>query len=337
MGRPPRLLVGFGGQYSMAGAILDVMSQQLAQVTLVVRDYDEALAYYRDVLGFRVLEDTPLGGGKRWLRVAPAGGKGAGLLLAEAAGPEQAQVVGDQAGGRVFLFLHTTAFVRDHAAMRARGVCFVEDPREEPYGTVAVFEDLYGNRWDLLQLAGNELGLDWTPPDLTTERLRLRAFRPDDAPAVFAHCRDPRLTAYATWPRHADLAASQAFVATHLRAYARNEPATWAVADRADDRVLGALGFYDWAPAARRVEFGFWIGATGWNQGYATEAARAAVAYALGELGLVRVQAICDPANLASGRVLARAGLTCEGTLRAYLPRGGRFDDVALWAVTGQV
>jgi RimJ/RimL family protein N-acetyltransferase len=309
------------------------MSQSIAHLTLVVRDYDEALAYYRDVLGFRVLEDTPLPDGKRWLRVAPAGGQGVELLLARAASPGQARAIGDQAGGRVFLFLHTNDFARDHAALRARGVRFEEAPRVEPYGTVAVFTDLYGNRWDLLQPAGATPAVDWTPPVLATARLRLRAFRPADAAAVFAHGRDPRLAAFATWPPHADLAASQAFVATHLRAYARNAPATWAVADLADDQVLGAVGFYDWVPAARRVEFGCWIGPERWGRGYATEAVRAAVAYALRELRLVRVQAICDPEDRASGRVLAKAGLSLEGTLRGYLPRAGRLDDVALWAV----
>jgi len=124
----------------------------LALVTLVVRDYDEAIAWYTQALGFELLEDSALGGGKRWVRVAPRGGTGAALLLAKANGERQQARVGDQTGGRVALFLHTDDFHREHAAMQARGVRFVETPREEPYGTVAVFEDLYGNRWDLLEL-----------------------------------------------------------------------------------------------------------------------------------------------------------------------------------------
>ena len=122
-------------------------------VALVVRDYDEALAWYVDVLGFERLCDEDRGGGKRWVLVAPPGGQGTALLLARAVTPRQASRVGDQTGGRVFLFLHTDDFARDHAAMQARGVRFVEAPRHEAYGTVAVFEDLYGNRWDLLQPA----------------------------------------------------------------------------------------------------------------------------------------------------------------------------------------
>lgn len=126
----------------------------LAHVALLVRDYDEALAWYTGCLGFRVVEDTPLTPSKRWVLVAPPGapgGRETALLLARAVGPEQGAAVGRQGGGRVFLFLHTDDCARDRAGMEARGVRFVEPTREEPYGTVAVFEDLYGNRWDLVQ------------------------------------------------------------------------------------------------------------------------------------------------------------------------------------------
>jgi catechol 2,3-dioxygenase-like lactoylglutathione lyase family enzyme len=127
------------------------MPQTIGAVTLLVRDYDEAITYFRDRLGFDLIEDTDLGGGKRWVLVAPAGGRGTALLLARAATPEQLALLGDQAGGRVFLFLQTDDFWRDYESMRARGVRFAELPRREPYGTVAVFVDLYGNRWDLVQ------------------------------------------------------------------------------------------------------------------------------------------------------------------------------------------
>lgn len=126
------------------------MTQSLATVALVVADYDEAIAWYTGALGFELLEDAPLGGGKRWVRVAPRGGATA-LLLARADNERQRARVGEQAGGRVAFFLETDDFARDHAAMLARGVRFVEAPRHEDYGTVAVFEDLYGNRWDLLE------------------------------------------------------------------------------------------------------------------------------------------------------------------------------------------
>ena len=129
----------------------------IALVTLVVRDYDEAIAFYTDALGFELVEDTDRGDGSRWVVVRPRGGVGglgnAGLLLARARGPEQESSVGAQTGGRVGFFLHTEDFARDHARMTAAGVKFQEEPRHEPYGSVAVFVDLYGNRWDLLQPA----------------------------------------------------------------------------------------------------------------------------------------------------------------------------------------
>jgi catechol 2,3-dioxygenase-like lactoylglutathione lyase family enzyme len=129
------------------------MTQQLAHVALLVHDYDEAIAFYTEKLRFRVVADTPLGPGKRWVLVVPAGSGSAGpaLLLAKAEGAEQQSRVGNQTGGRVFLFLTTDDFWRDYQAYTAQGVAFQETPREESYATVAVFADLYGNLWDLLQ------------------------------------------------------------------------------------------------------------------------------------------------------------------------------------------
>lgn len=124
--------------------------QSLTLVTLLVRDYDEAIRWYSEVLGFELLEDTRLSERKRWARVAPPGSAGAAFLLARADTPEQAAAIGRQAGGRVGFFLVTDDFARDHAAMAARGVVFAEAPRREPYGSVAVFVDLYGNRFDLI-------------------------------------------------------------------------------------------------------------------------------------------------------------------------------------------
>lgn len=123
--------------------------QRLALTALLVRDYDDAIAFYVGRAGFDLVEDTDMGGGKRWVVVRPPGSDAA-ILLARAVG-DQTVRVGDQAGGRVFLFLHTDDFADDHARMTAAGVRFLEAPRHEPYGSVAVFEDLYGTRWDLIQ------------------------------------------------------------------------------------------------------------------------------------------------------------------------------------------
>ena len=127
------------------------MNQYLGALSLLVRDYDEAIAYYTTVLGFELIEDTGLNPGKRWVLVAPPGSSETRLLLAQAKNDTERAAIGHQAGGRVFLFLHTDDFARDYRRMTAAGVRFLEPPRAESYGTVAVFEDLYGNRWDLLQ------------------------------------------------------------------------------------------------------------------------------------------------------------------------------------------
>ena len=129
------------------------MTQHLAAIALVVPDYDEALAFYAGKLGFELIEDTRLSDTKRWVLVAPPGSKETRLLLAKADGPEQKTRIGNQTGGRVFLFLHTDDFARDYETMRAQGIRFLESPRHEAYGTVAVFVDPYGNRWDLIQPA----------------------------------------------------------------------------------------------------------------------------------------------------------------------------------------
>lgn len=127
---------------------------RLGAVSLLVREYDEAVAFYVGTLGFDLTSDADMGGGKRWVTVTPKGGDTA-LLLAKATTPEQVARIGDQAGGRVWLFLETDDFARDHAAWTAAGVIFREAPRHEPYGVVAVFEDLYGNAWDLIQPVGD--------------------------------------------------------------------------------------------------------------------------------------------------------------------------------------
>lgn len=131
------------------------MPQNIAHVSILVRDYDEAIHFFTRSLGFHLVEDSPStdrdGRAKRWVLVAPPGSRGTNVLLAKASNEEESNRIGNQTGGRVLLFLQTDDFWRDYRAMSARGVRFVREPREEEYGTVAVFEDLYGNQWDLLQ------------------------------------------------------------------------------------------------------------------------------------------------------------------------------------------
>ena len=127
------------------------MNQSIANVTLVVKEYDEAIEFYTQKLGFKLLEDIPLEEDKRWVLVSPKGSNGTALLLAKAASENQQEYIGNQTGGRVFLFLHTDDFWRDYERMKVKGIIFNEPPRQEIYGTVVVFKDLYGNLWDLLE------------------------------------------------------------------------------------------------------------------------------------------------------------------------------------------
>jgi catechol 2,3-dioxygenase-like lactoylglutathione lyase family enzyme len=144
------------------------MAQTIGYVSLVVRDYDEAIAFFTGVLNFTLVEDSVAtdsdGNRKRWVLVRPPGSRGADLLLARASSSAQESRIGNQTGGRVFLFLHTDDFSRDYREMTARGVKFVRPPREDSYGTVAVFEDLYGNLWDLLELKRTALKVESAQP-----------------------------------------------------------------------------------------------------------------------------------------------------------------------------
>lgn len=130
----------------------NLVQQQIGNVALVVDNYDDAIEFYTRKLRFTLVEDTDLGGGKRWVQVSPPNSNGTNLLLAQASNDEQKRAVGNQTGGRVFLFLQTNDFWRDYELMKDNGVVFNEEPRVEEYGIVVVFQDLYGNKWDLLQL-----------------------------------------------------------------------------------------------------------------------------------------------------------------------------------------
>ena len=127
------------------------MNQSIGAISLVIPDYDEAIDFYANSLGFQLVEDTNLGNGKRWVLVAPPGSTETRLLLAKADSSAQVSAIGNQTGGRVFLFLNTDDFARDYDTFRSRGVQFLEAPRQEPYGTVAVFQDPFGNKWDLIE------------------------------------------------------------------------------------------------------------------------------------------------------------------------------------------
>ena len=139
------------------------MKQNIAYLTLLVSDYDEAIDFYTNKLRFHVVEDTILSEDKRWVLVAPPGGNSVSILLAKASGSQQQEYIGNQTGGRVFLFLQTDNFRRDYNDMKSRGVTFIQEPRTESYGMVAVFEDLYGNKWDILELRKADNPIEYLP------------------------------------------------------------------------------------------------------------------------------------------------------------------------------
>ena len=128
------------------------IKQRISNIALVVENYDDAIEFYTQKLNFELVENTDLGGGKRWVQISPPNAEGTNILLAKASNDQQQQSIGNQAGGRVFLFLQTNDFWRDYEYMKSQGVEFTEQPRVEEYGTVVVFKDLYGTKWDLLQL-----------------------------------------------------------------------------------------------------------------------------------------------------------------------------------------
>ncbi len=145
--------IAYNQRFEIAEIVMSkTVQQQIGNIALVVENYDDAIEFYTQKLQFTLVEDTDLGGGKRWVQVSPPNSSGTNLLLAQASTPEQMQAVGNQTGGRVFLFLQTNDFWRDYELMKTNGIVFNEEPRVEEYGTVVVFQDLYGNKWDLLQL-----------------------------------------------------------------------------------------------------------------------------------------------------------------------------------------
>ena len=153
MGWKNKLFYGFPPDLFKIKIHKSIMKQRIAQFALVVEDYDDAIRFYTEKLGFILIEDTVLSERKRWVRIAPKGPEGCGILLAKGVGEEQKSRIGNQTGGRVFLFLYTDDFWRDYHAYREAGVEFVREPVKETYGTVSVFKDLYGNLWDLIEPA----------------------------------------------------------------------------------------------------------------------------------------------------------------------------------------
>ena len=311
------------------------MKQQLAHMALLMRDYDEALTFYTRTLNFTIVEDTYRPAqDKRWVVIAPPGSTGTSLLLARASTPEQEQFVGNQAGGRVFLFLQTDDFWRDYRAMVEAGVTFVRPPAEQSYGTVAVFEDLYGNRWDLVQFGLASGTVREAQPELVTSRLRLRPFEPADAREVQRLAGSAAIASSTlTIPHPYPDGAAAEWIGTHASAWTSARGAHYAVTERAGgDGLVGAVSLA-LEPTHACAELGYWIAEDRWGQGYAFEAAAALCAYAFEHLGVHRIQSRHFLRNPASGRVMQKLGMRHEGVLLGAVRKDDRFEDLALYAV----
>jgi RimJ/RimL family protein N-acetyltransferase/uncharacterized glyoxalase superfamily protein PhnB len=285
------------------------MSQILTSVTLLVRDYDEAIAFFTNTLAFTLIENTPLGDGKRWVRVAPRGSTGTSLLLAEASTPEQEKHIGNQTGGRVFLFLHTDDFWRDYHRMKSNGVKFREEPREESYGTVAVFEDLCDNLWDLLEPSGQQFILE-------TDRLSLRKLSTKDAEFILKLLNEPSfIRNIGDKGVRTTNDAVQYLLKGPLDSYKRHGFGLWLVELKKSKVPIGMCGLLkrDTLPD---VDIGYAFLPQFWSKGYAYESAAAVKDYGMNELHLKRILAVVNYDNGRSILVLEKLGFRFERMIR---------------------
>jgi RimJ/RimL family protein N-acetyltransferase/predicted enzyme related to lactoylglutathione lyase len=287
------------------------VKQSIIHVALVVRDYDEAIAFFCQKLRFTLVTDEyQPEQDKRWVVVAPPGSAGTTLLLARASQPEQEAFIGRQTGGRVFLFLSTDDFWRDYREMKAAGIAFVREPKQASYGTVAVFQDLYGNLWDLIQPSRAQSN---QPVVLETERLRLRPFKPEDAGAYAAMCADPEVMRYLS-PTGDVLSREDAWrqMAMFVGHWQLRGFGMWAAEERETGVFVGRIGLH-YPDGWPDRELGWALCRRFWGRGLASEAARAAADYAFRQLGWTHLISLILPANSRSIRVAERLGAVRSG------------------------
>ena len=297
------------------------MKQSIVHVALVVRDYDEAIRFYTEKLHFTVVEDTYLPAqDKRWVVIAPPGSDGPTLLLARASTTEQERVIGNQTGGRVFLFLSTDDFWRDYHAMISVGIAFVRAPKVESYGTVAVFEDLYGNLWDLVERSpAQSLSSRAVPATVRTARMLLRSWSPADAPAL-APILEANVAHLGPWiPAHVATPAPVPRLVERLTGFAADFAAgrafRYALVSPDESQLLGEAALFPRAAtgrvslgAADHVELGYWLDAAVTGRGLATEATRALFDVAAAVPGMSHVEIRCDRENARSAALPQRLG-----------------------------
>lgn len=280
------------------------MNQRLVQIALVVKDYDEAIAFYTQKLNFSLIEDTVLSETKRWVVIKPNGEAGCNILLAKAANEEQTSRIGNQTGGRVFLFMHTDDIKRDYNNLTSNGIEFIREPSKEVYGTVAVFKDLYGNLWDLIEPI---IQLNFSAfPILETERLLLRALQSSDVREVFALRSDDNINKYIERPKAKTIDDAYAFIERIKTSVANKASLLWAIELKQTNAFAGSVLLWNINKEKNEIETGYELLPQYHGKGIMQEAIRAVMAYAFNSLKFDSVVAVAHKDNVPSLKLLQR-------------------------------
>jgi N-acetyltransferase len=324
------------------------MNQRILHVALVVRDYDEAIDFFTGILKFELLEDTYVPEqDKRWVLVAPRGSRGTSLLLARPSNAGQEEFIGNQTGGRVSFFLETDDFRRDFASLTQAGVEFVRPPAEARYGTVAVFKDLYGNLWDLIEPSrvGSDRhepcvrdravpDLERSTPTLEGVHVRLEPLREAHLTPMAEVAFDPELWRW-TMTRIVTFEDLTSYVQSALQEQRTGAALPFATVERSTGRVVGSTRFGNIDRANRRVEIGWtWIARPWQRTVLNTEAKYLMLRWAFEEAGCIRVELKTDARNERSRAAIARLGAVEEGVLRSHMITDtGRIRDTVYFSI----
>jgi RimJ/RimL family protein N-acetyltransferase/uncharacterized glyoxalase superfamily protein PhnB len=296
------------------------MNQRLAQIAIVVNDYDEAIAFYTQKLNFILIEDTVLNETKRWVVIKPTGEGGCNILLAKAANDEQKNRIGNQTGGRVFLFMHTDDLKRDYENMLANNIEFVRQPSEEVYGTVAVFKDLYGNLWDLIQPKEKMTEFNFSPfPQLSTERLLLRSVQTTDANEIFLLRSDDNVNKYIDRQRAKTIEDARQFIEKMLTNIENNQCLWWAVTLKTESVLAGAFLIWNINKENATAEIGYELLPAYHGKGIAQEAMQAALKFGFNSLKFNSIAAVVHKENISSVKILERNNFELKGEIESNL------------------
>jgi RimJ/RimL family protein N-acetyltransferase/uncharacterized glyoxalase superfamily protein PhnB len=296
------------------------MNQRLAQIAIIVNDYDEAIAFYTQKLNFILIEDIVLSESKRWVVVKPNGEGGCNILLAKAANEEQRSRIGNQTGGRVFLFMHTDDLKRDYGNMLANDIEFVRQPSEEVYGTVAVFKDLYGNLWDLIQPKEKMTEFNFSPfPQLSTERLLLRSVQTTDANEIFALRSDDKINKYIDRPRAKTIEDARQFIEKMLNNIENNLCLWWAITLKTESILAGAFLLWNINKENASAEIGYELLPAYHGKGIAQEAMQPVLRFGFDSLKLNSIVAVVHKENIPSIKILERNNFELKGEIESNL------------------